>query len=416
MSGLKSSEDRGNVPLFDVGDSAGYEDGTSDPAVKHTEFAVGLAELSHADLRARLREEQKTPVIPELASRQKLAHSPRIERLPRPPTPQPPPPPRIDLQRRPSSPKKKDVDLLDAAPTPVIHPRLAGAPAPDGPLTSLAGVQPLSADALYAAEAAAEADVASQARAVAASVDAVLDASEKLGQAQAQVRATSEQAPRSPSLPLGAAPLDPSAFSESSVVRVERLIDAVIDEVGAAEEAMESSPDEAGALVDDLVIEAPQKSRRPKPGAGFSRAENKTQHIDGEAAAIDRAVFRSIVTGIRPPASAPRSSTPSSLESMTAEGSRSVISSVSSDVDMKVVLGQAEASKKALHEEASDSSDTSGLELAFEPKARFTPRRPKASTARIEIEEPVIAPITRWVVYIGAGILAVVAVYTFFRG
>ncbi|MEM7675773.1 MAG: hypothetical protein AAF449_07185 [Myxococcota bacterium] len=391
MSGLKSSrEDRTDVPVFDVGDAAGYEDGATDPSGKHTEFAVGLSKSHTGNTRSRLREEQKTPVIPHLAAR----------------------------------PKKSEIDALDAAPTPVIHPRLKGAPAPDGPLTSLAGVQPLKGPELYRksepdldlGELDPESDVASQSRAVAASVDAAVDASAHLGQAQAH--GVAGQNSRSVSLPLGAAPLDPSAFSDSKVARVEKLIDAVIDEVDAAEEANAADDEAPAMLVDDLIIDTPARPRRP--GAGFSRAENQTQNIDGEAAAIDRAVFRSIVTGIRPPASAPPPATapssslaPPSLSALPDHDfeASSDLSGAAVEVseDMKVVLGQVEG-------KSGPTLDDSGLELAFEPKLRFTPRRPKASTARIEIVEPAIAPITRWVIYGGLAILALVSVYALLRG
>ncbi len=166
------------------------------------------------------------------------------------------------------------------------------------------------------------------------------------------------------------APLDPAAFA-SPKMTVDRLIDQVIDEVDALTPSKTSAP---ATLTDGPAsIEQPGAAVLigPRtPVVPLGPRERGTEMVDGQAVAIDRAVSRAVQTGMAaPPARAPAAWT--------------------DDSSLKVVLGRPALASAGPSAPGLDAVVSSGLELAYEPRApgvrrsrRVDPRFTGASAAR----------------------------------
>ena len=127
--------------------------------------------------------------------------------------------------------------------------------------------------------------------------------------------------------------------------------DPLIDALLVAEPSWDPpTPDEAQLAA----------SREPPPRPLFPRAnESRTDVVDSEAAAIDRAVLRSVETGVR---SNPVEPGAQPLVSMPAFRPSTGFGAPDADAErhMKVVVGRPDAAPQA----------ESNLELAYEPRAR----------------------------------------------
>ena len=338
------------APLFDVGDSADLD---ADGAEQHTEFAVGLSRQGDGGTNLRRHDEAPTPAMPPPAHRGAPSAS-------------------IPKSEQETAPYQRAVQSASASPSAPV-PRTPPAPPPQAPPPQA----PPSPE---------------QKRPIS---ELQLDLSPPPAAALAGVvNAPLPDGVRTPA----STPLDPEAFAPSPAKsQVESLIDEVIDEVGALDAngvgksaAVAPPSGTSGSRIGKRDRSALQRRiRAPKPTGFSGPGRSRTEFVDGQAAAIDRAVSRAVQTGV---------------VRLTSSASHPMRPSGGTDESaMKVVVGRPEAVEQPVLQPTAEEG--SGLELAYEPAPARIQRRDRRPPDLLDKVSPG-STITRQVLIFAAIVVA----------